>query len=363
MVIRGNADAVLADLPADDAAREALGDIVAAADRAEGLTRQILAFSRRQVLRPARVELSAAVPAIQRLLEQAVGPQVRLEIRLCPDAGGIRADATQLSQLLINLAVNARDAMPDGGTLTIETTAVTLTRGTPHVHGVVPPGTYSMLTVRDTGVGMSEATLARIFEPFFTTKPRGRGTGLGLATVYGIVQQSGGHLTVASRPGEGTTFVIYFPQLAPEPAPPADPAGAPTTAGGHRVLVVDDEPAVRRITQRILKQGGFAVTTADGAESALALLATDATRGTLPHVVLTDVQMPGLGGRELGDRIAARFPDLPVLYMSGYTTDDLLSQHLVRDGQHIIVKPFTAETLVAAVKEAALRTHVPPYHS
>jgi len=204
---------------------------------------------------------------------------------------------------------------------------------------------------------MSAATLARIFEPFFTTKPRGRGTGLGLATVYGIVQQSGGHVTVTSRSGEGTTFTCYFPRLAPESPAAHDDASTPAdVGGGRRVLVVDDEPAVRRTTQRILEQAGFAVRTAGDGDAALEQLAAASARDDLPDVVLSDVQMPGLSGRELGRRIGARFPALPVLYMSGYTTDDLLYRQLVREGQRIIAKPFTAQSLVAAVIDVTVRT-------
>jgi two-component system, cell cycle sensor histidine kinase and response regulator CckA len=358
MVMRGNADGVLGALPPDAPApwREALDDVVGAADRAAALTRQILAFSRRQVLQPVRVELGGAVTAVLRLLAQAVGPQVRIETRLDAAAGGVRADATQITQALLNLAVNARDAMPDGGTLTIATADRTLDRPLRHAHGEVPPGRYGALVVRDTGAGMDAATFARMFEPFFTTKPRGRGTGLGLATVHGVVEQSEGYVVAESAPGVGTTFTLYFPRLADE-APSAAPAAAPAAEGpaGRRVLLVDDEPSVRRVAQRMLEVGGYAVEAVGDGASALVALAAAAAGGALPDVVLTDVQMPGLGGRELAARVAALYPGLPVVYMSGYTTDHLVQRQVLDEAQRIVVKPFQREALLETVR-GSLRT-------
>jgi len=302
------------------------------------------------------VELGGAVTAVLRLLEQAVGAQVRIETRLAADAGWVRADATQITQVLLNLAVNARDAMPDGGTLTVATAEHTLARPLEHAHGVVPPGRYGVLSVRDTGTGMDAATFARMFEPFFTTKPRGRGTGLGLATVHGVVEQSGGHVVADSAPGAGTRFTLYFPRLA-EDAPRADapPAPAPSAPAGQRVLLVDDEPAVRRVAQRMLEQGGFVVEAVDAGAAALDALAAAAARGALPDVVVTDVQMPGLSGRELADRVAALYPGVPVVYMSGYTTDHLLQRQVLDATQRIVVKPFGKEALLEAVRESVRR--------
>jgi CheY-like chemotaxis protein len=281
---------------------------------------------------------------------------VRIETRLAPDAGGVRADATQITQVLLNLAVNARDAMPDGGTLTIATADETLARPLEHAHGVVPVGRYGVLSVRDTGKGMDAATFSRMFEPFFTTKPRGQGTGLGLATVHGAVEQSGGYVVADSAPGAGTRFTLYFPRLADD-APRADApdAPAPSAPAGRRVLLVDDEPAVRRIAQRMLEQGGFAVDAVDGGAAALDALAAAAARGALPDVVLTDVEMPGLGGRELAGRVSALYPGVPVVYMSGYTTDHLLQRQVLDEAQRIVVKPFRKDTLLETVRASLAR--------
>lgn len=326
-----------------------------AAERAAALTRRLLMFGRREVVQPEVLDLNAVVGELHSLLCRTLGEHVVVSVRLDPELSPVVADPSQLEQVLVNLAVNARDAMPGGGRLVIETANVTLDEESVALHTgpALAPGPYVRLSVTDSGTGMTPETVERAFDPFFTTKPRGQGTGLGLATVYGIVTDAGGHVALYSEVGLGTTFRIYLPP-APEPAsgrrrtaPVASEPGR-----GETVLVTEDEDAVRVIAVRILTRGGYRVLAASGGEEALAYLADVAQPVDL---LLTDVVMPGLSGPELSDRAAALRPGLPVLYMSGYS-HDLMPERTLRAGVRLVEKPFTADLLLTRVREVL--THV-----
>jgi PAS domain S-box-containing protein len=340
-VITGYADVLADDLPPDDPAAGVVAEIRAAAARAADLTRQLLAFSRKQVLRPRPVRLGELVENLRKMLGRLIGEDVRLVTSSDPALAVVRADPGQLEQVLVNLAVNARDAMPTGGTLSIECRNLAAAPG---------GGRLVRLTVSDTGCGMSDAVKARIFEPFFTTKGPGKGTGLGLATVFGIVQQSGGRIAVESRAGIGTTFRIDLPaaeaagaESAPAPARPAN-----QSRGTETILLVEDEGAVRMMALHALQASGYAVLDAEDGEQALRVVQTF---GVPIRLLVTDVVMPGLGGRELADRLQAAQPDLRVLYMSGYTDDEVVRRGVEADRVHFLPKPFSPQLLAQRVRE------------
>ena len=347
-VINGYSGLLLDQTDTDDTTSDALREIARAGARAQEMTRQLLAFSRQQVLEPQTLELNQVVDEIAQLLRRLIGADVSLETSFAAESVMIRADRSQLEQVLVNLAVNARDAMPGGGTLTLETELVTLDEG--YVGGIagLAPGEYVLLAVSDTGVGMDEETHARIFEPFFTTKEPGQGTGLGLATVHGIVKQSGGHVAVYSEPGSGTTFKVYLPALR-EPAavktsqltPPAMPMGSET------VLLVEDEESVRALTRAVLQRCGYVVIEAADGEEALALASNDTTPPI--DLLVTDVVMPRLGGPELAERFRSLRPNARVLYVSGYTADAVL-HHGVLVGAGFLQKPFSAAMFAQKVR-------------
>ncbi|MDX2122819.1 MAG: response regulator [Gemmatimonadota bacterium] len=333
----GHADLVLQALPPGDPRYGDLEEIKAAATRAAALTQQLLAFSRKQVLEPRVLDLNVVVSGISRMLRRTIGEDVILVTRLAPDLGQVRADPVQMEQVLINLAVNARDAMPDGGRLTIETGNVLL-----------PGGPGVRLRVQDTGVGMTEEVRRRLFEPFFTTKEVGKGTGLGLATAYGVVQQSGGSISVTSALGEGTTFEIDLPQVrAEDPVPVTTPADA-DGRGSETVLLVEDEEAVRNLTRRVLEQHGYTVLSAPNGEIALEL--AEAREGVI-HLLLTDVVMPGLSGPRLAEILVAERPGLRCLFMSGYAASALGSRHLQQGERSFLQKPFTSGQLLQRLRE------------
>jgi PAS domain S-box-containing protein len=326
-----------------------LVEIRAAGRRAEALTRQLLAFSRKQVLQPVALDLNALVGNIERMLARMIGEDVELVFVPGKDVGAIRADPGQIEQVLMNLAVNARDAMPDGGTLTLRTEEVVLDDEHCAHHLDATPGRYVAVSVSDTGVGMDAATMARIFEPFFTTKAAGEGTGLGLPMVYGIVAQSGGSMTVETTIGQGTTFRIFLPRSEATVAAKASPSAAARTASRREtVLVVEDEHGLRKLVRRILDAAGYQVITAANADEAL--LASERLTAPL-DLLITDVVMPGANGRELADRMLASRPTLKVLYMSGYTDDVVVRRGVQTTERAFLHKPFTGAVLTARVRD------------
>jgi PAS domain S-box-containing protein len=350
-VILGETELVLAELPEDDSRRPGLGEVMKAAKRAEGLTRQLLAFSRQQVVEPTTFNLNDLVADVDKMLRRLIGEDIDLASRPAADLGGVKADRGQIEQVLINLAVNARDAMPEGGKLTIETANVTLDEDYARNHPYVTPGEYVLLAISDSGVGMSEEIKARIFEPFFTTKELGKGTGLGLATCYGIVKQTGGHLGVYSEVGVGTTMKVYLPRVGHSVETPSLQAAGVTARATatetETILLVEDEAAVGTIAMRILKKRGYHVLLAGSGEEALQLLES----GNRIHLLLTDVVLPGMNGRALADRVWALHPDAKVLYTSGYTNDATLRHRLLEHGASFVQKPFTAAALSHKVRE------------
>jgi signal transduction histidine kinase/CheY-like chemotaxis protein len=348
-VILGTADLLLHGTGPADPRQAGLGEIKSAAERAAILIRRLLAFSRQQVLEPRVLDPNSLIGELEGLLRRLIGEDVELRTRLAPDLGTVRADPGQLEQVILNLAVNSRDAMPGGGTLTLETANVELDEAYARDHPSVRPGPYVMLAVSDTGVGMDAATRAHIFEPFFTTKGRDQGTGLGLATVHGIVSQSGGYIWLYSEPGKGTTFKIYLPRVD-EPPAPAAAADVPTRelTGSETVLVVEDEDAVRALMRLTLEARGYQVLAAASPKEALELVARHP--GSIPLVV-TDVIMPGMSGGELAGRLAALRPEIRVIFVSGYTDDTIAHQGVLDPGVHFLQKPFTLEGLARKVRE------------
>ncbi|HEY1178936.1 MAG TPA: ATP-binding protein, partial [Phytomonospora sp.] len=343
---------LLADLPADDPARADLEEIRRAAERAAGLTRQLLAFSRQQVLQPRILDVNAVVRDLEKMLARVLREDVRLETALTPTLGRVHADPGQLEQVIVNLAVNARDAMPAGGMLTIETADVELDEAYCRARADVTPGPYVMLAVSDTGVGMDAATQARIFEPFFTTKDVGKGTGLGLSTVYGIVKQSGGHVAVYSEPGLGTTFKVYLPRASTSPAGRPRSGSHPALHhGSGTVLLVEDDAQVRAAARRILARAGYTVLEAASGPEALRLCAERPQSAGPIDLLLTDMVMPEMGGRELAARVRVLHPAAATAFMSGYTADAVLRHGVVDPGSVFIQKPFTPETLTQKVRE------------
>ncbi|MBI4877930.1 MAG: response regulator [Acidobacteria bacterium] len=347
-VINGYSELAISRLGPAHPLRNSLEQIRAAGERAAGLTRQLLAFSRRQVLQPRVLDLNDVIVNVEKLIRRLIGEDVELRLLLGRSPGSVRADPGQVEQVIMNLAVNSRDAMPEGGTLTLETAGVRL----PDESGKtpdLPPGSYVTLTVRDTGVGMDEQTRSHIFEPFFTTKEAGKGTGLGLATVYGIVRQSGGDVSVESAPGKGAAFTVYLPCTG-EGAEVLRAAGtAPPQTGRETVLLVEDEPGVRELVREMLSVLGYTTLEAACGEDALRLFLE---RGTGIQLLLTDVIMPGMSGRELARRVCAIRPGLKVLFMSGYP-DGAIVQHGAPDlGVHLIQKPISLAELGRQVRSA-----------
>jgi signal transduction histidine kinase len=334
-----------------DEVRDGLQQIRAAAERGAGLTRPLLAFSRQQVAAVRRVDLGEIVRGMQAMLGRLVGEDVEIHARLADRLRPVQADPGAIEQVLLNLVVNARDAMPAGGRLTIETADVDLDESYVSSHFGATPGRHVMLAVSDNGTGMDEETQSRLFEPFFTTKPVGRGTGLGLAIVYGLVKQARGNVFVYSEPGRGSCFKVYLPEDAstrPEAtAPPERPA--PVLTGDEVVLLVDDDALVRGAARAVLDRCGYTVLEAEDGERALGL--AEARQGDI-HLLVSDVVMPRLGGRGLAERLASSRPDLRVLFMSGYTDDTALDQGVRAGGAAYLQKPFTPESLARAVRAA-----------
>ncbi len=349
-VIKGYTQLSLIDVKEKTPLWENIQEIQKATQRATDLTRQLLAFSRRQILDPKVLDLNSLIRDTEKMLHRIIGEDIELITLLSADLGRVKTDPNQIEQVIFNLAVNARDAMPSGGKLTIETANVESDEDYTHAHVGVIPGHYVRLSVSDTGVGMSQEVQEKAFDPFFTTKDKGKGTGLGLSTVYGIVIQSGGKIWVYSEPGHGTTFKIYFPAIEGEldalngkREPDSSPVGSET------VLLVEDEPSVRDLAKRLLKQQGYRVLEAANGEEALRLVQENG--GEKIHLLLTDVVLPRMGGKEVAGQLKVFLPDLRVLYTSGYT-DHAIVHHAVPDpGMHFLQKPFSLETLSQKVRE------------
>jgi len=363
MIIRGDSDLMLRRLAAGHPLRQNAEGIREAADQAATLTRQLLAFSRKQVVAPRLLDLNGLVASIHAMLQRLLGETINLVTVTAPDLGAVTADPGQMEQMILNLCVNSRDAMPDGGRLTIRTANVEVDEATAARWTDARPGPYVMLEVSDTGVGMDEQTRSHLFEPFFTTKEQGKGTGLGLSTVYGTVRQSGGHIQVESEPGRGTTFCVYLPRVAapapvaPEPrrkveSPAARAAVAPASAfGGGRgetILLVEDAQRVRAVVREILEMSGYRVIEARHGNEAIEL--SNRHEGAI-QLLVTDVVMPQMSGRELAQRLATLRPELKVLYMSGYTDDAIVRHGVLASGIAFLSKPFTPDALAAKVRE------------
>jgi two-component system cell cycle sensor histidine kinase/response regulator CckA len=324
-------------------------EIEKAGQRAASLTKQLLAFSRQQVLTPAILDLNAVASDMERMLQRLLGEDIAVSLALDPELGSVKADQSQIEQVIMNLAVNARDALPVGGKLKLQTTNVHLDQSYARNHPGSEVGNYVLLAVTDTGMGMDAATLTHIFEPFFTTKERGKGTGLGLATVYGIVKQSGGYIAVDSVLGKGTTFQIYLPRHLGQPA--AEEAMVDSEEklrGSESILLVEDAEPLRKLAQTFLEAGGFLVLSAASGEDAMDV----ASRcGRTFDLLLTDVVMPGINGRVLAEQLRPRQPGMKVLYMSGYTDSFIAGHGVLERGTHLLHKPFTEEVLIRKVRE------------
>lgn len=347
--IAGFTELLLEALPPTDPRRAHAEEIRKAGERAASLTRQLLAVGRRQVLEPKVLDLNATISGMKAMLESLVGEDIEFQLREAPDLGRVRADPGQLEQAVLNLVLNAQDAMPDGGHLSIETANAQFHSGSDSQN--IPAGRYVMIAVRDSGVGMTPEVKARVFEPFFTTKGPGKGTGLGLSTTHGIVKQSGGHIWFDSEPGQGSTFKVYLPRVdeALEKTAPAPVAIlASPKPGAETILLVEDDPEVRSLVQRLLKIQGYHVLAASHPEEGLAIARE--FPGTI-DLMVTDVIMPGISGRQLADRLACVRPQTKVLYISGYTDDAIVHHGVLDPGTAFLQKPFTPQALARKVRE------------
>jgi len=349
-VIHGYSELVINSLDASNPIRDDVKEIKAAADRASALTRQLLAFSRKQVLQLKVLDLNSLVSNMVKMLRRMIGEGIELTTLLSDDLGTIKADPGQIEQVILNLAVNAKDAMPKGGKLTIETANVDLDQDYADLHLNVVPGPYVMLSVSDTGVGMVSEVREHILEPFFTTKEKGKGTGLGLSTVYGIVKQSGGNIWIYSEPGQGSTFKIYLPRVEEEVDSmlQSSSVGTRSQQGSETILLVEDEKMVRTLAQTILRRNGYNVLEAENGEEALRVV--EEQKGKPINLMLTDLIMPRMNGRELSDHLKPLLPGIKVIYMSGYT-DEAVSEHgMLAPGIEYIQKPFPPDALVKKVR-------------
>ena len=348
-IITGYSDLVLAGLDRHDDMRGMIEEIHKAEERAAGLTRQLLAFSRKQVLQPRVLDLNDLVVDVQKMLGRLIGEDIQLFTTLSPSLGRVKADPGQIEQILVNLAVNARDAMPDGGELVVETSDVDVDAAFARDCPELRPGRYTVLTFTDTGCGMDKQTLDRIFEPFFTTKGQGRGTGLGLATVYGIVKQSGGYVYAQSEVGKGSAFRVYLPVVEEDAAfVDAPRRRGPVPRGKETVLLVEDEEGVRELARQVLQMNGYKVLEAENGQEDLRVAEGN---GGMVDLLLTDVVMPHLGGRGLAEQMASLYPDVKVLYMSGYTDDAVIRTGVLQSENEFLQKPFTTTALLDKVRE------------
>jgi PAS domain S-box-containing protein len=345
-IIVGYAYLIRSSTPEDEPLRNAADEIMSASDKASALTRQLLAFSRKQVMRPEVLDLNEVMASIGKILPRLLGEDIDLRILPGADLNHVKADPGQIEQVIMNLVVNARDAMPGGGKLTLETNNVNFAGEEARQHGV-PPGDYVMLAVSDSGHGMNAETRARIFEPFFTTKEAGKGTGLGLATVYGIVSQSNGHVWVYSEPGQGTTFKIYLPATADAASRRTTTKPEPVLCGNETLLLVEDEGRLRDLLAHVLRDQGYKVLAAENGPAALQLI----TGQKRIDLLLTDVVMPAMRGQVLAARLLKRFPDMLVVYMSGYTDNALVHSGSLSPGTTFLQKPFTPDLVLRRIRE------------
>jgi two-component system, cell cycle sensor histidine kinase and response regulator CckA len=352
-VIAGYNRMILDELSTLDPLRGYAEEILKAADRAGALTNQLLAFSRRQVMQPRIINLNAVIGQTEKMLRRLIGEDVELVMSLDRGAGNIKADPNHIEQAIVNLAVNSRDAMPNGGRITIETGNVQIDETYVKTHMGVKPGDFVMIAVSDTGHGMDSATRQNIFEPFFTTKQQGKGTGLGLATVYGMVKQSGGDIWVYSEPGQGSTFKLYFP-LVREPVSPGlhDEVGISRQLSSETVMLVEDEAQVRELTAKMLKQLGYSVLTAENGEAALEVSKSFAREIAL---LVTDVVMPNMSGKQVADALVLCRPGLKVLFLSGYTENTVVNHGVLDSNVNFLPKPFSRETLGRKIREVLSR--------
>jgi two-component system cell cycle sensor histidine kinase/response regulator CckA len=344
-VILGYCEELQKHIPSEDPYREAVDEIQNAGKRAASLTQQLLAFSRKQVLEPQVLDLNTIVGEAGKMLERLIGEDISLEIVPTRQIGAVKADRSQIERVILNLAVNAREAMPQGGKVTIETADVDLDETSQTLHGCVAPGSYVMLKVTDTGCGMDAELQSHIFEPFFTTK--GQGTGLGLATVYGVVKQSGGYISVESEVGKGASFMIYLPRVSDHARKVREIEAPEKSIPEHRiVLLVEDEQALRKLTRKMLLDVGFTVLEAKDGFQAIEIAKQKETHIDL---LLTDVIMPGMSGRALAERLSPQRPEMRVLYMSGYS-DGVIAKHgVVESGISVLRKPFSRDELMRRI--------------
>ena len=347
-IIAGYSQLILNSLEPGDPNRYSAEQILKAGERAAGLTQQLLAFSRRQVLQPRVLDLNKLVTGLSAMLGRLIGEDIDLQLRLRPDLGMVSADAGQIEQVLMNLVVNARDAMPNGGTLTIETANIFLDEHYTSRHIAVKSGPYTQIAVSDNGIGMDELTQARLFDPFFTTKASGRGTGLGLSTVFGIVKQSGGNLDVYSVPGRGTSVKIYLPRVDQPTLVEAESTGSGVTRGHETVLLAEDDEMVRHLVSQSLVRAGYTVMETSDPLEARQIAHTH--RGTI-HLLITDVVMPKLSGRELAEEIQRRRSAIKVLFISGYTDTAIVNAGILHGEVAFLQKPFTPAALSRKVRE------------
>ena len=345
---------LLDELSTLDPLRGYAEEILKAADRAAAITNQLLTFSRRQISKPRVMQVNMAIAQTDKMLRRLIGEDIHLQLKLDPEVGNIKADPGHVDQAIVNLVVNARDAMPEGGTLTIETANVHLDESYVRTHLGVAPGDFVMVAVSDTGIGMDAETRRRIFEPFFTTKEKGRGTGLGLATVYGIVKQAGGDIWVYSEPGHGSAFKLYFPRVSDPLSDSTDSENgeAVTSATQEMILLVEDERAVRELTFKMLQQLGYSILIAENGEDALRVSKT--YEGEL-SLLLTDVVMPGMSGRQLADAMILLRPGLKVLFLSGYTENTVVHHGVLDPDVDFLPKPFSREVLGKKLREILSR--------
>jgi two-component system cell cycle sensor histidine kinase/response regulator CckA len=348
-VISGYTELLTRKLPEDSLLRRDIKMIKQAAEKAESLTRHLLAFSRRQIMRPINLNLNELINELRMMLERMIGEDIELIIKTGKSIGNVKADPGQIEQALMNMAVNARDAMPGGGTLIIETADIDLNEGVVHKRVTMQPGCYVLLTVSDNGIGMDQETQANIFEPFFTTKEKGKGTGLGLSTVYGVVKQSGGYIWVYSEPGQGTTFKIYLPRVA-EMADQLPVAEQPPERlhGSETVLLVEDDEGVRSVCEVILGEHGYKVFAARNGEEALKFF--NRSKGAV-DLLVTDVVMPGISGPELAGQTRPFRTDMRVLYVSGYAENAIVHHGKLDPGISFLQKPFSPNDLLRRVRK------------